>query len=372
MGLGMAYLPAIVTVSFYFEERRSLATGLAVCGSGIGTFVFAPLTDKLVQEYGWRGSLLILSGILLNCIICGAVFRPLPTPKVSTVKWAANNNVPSDETNQDTSIPLTVFPADGKRVSYAGMKLAVSNSSVDKQANGSMKLNVHASFDVKTEPQSNNDVKPNVQTMPQRSVSSNSMDITRNHGGSSLSVRSRTSSKKEDVSPMNRKDIFYTASLQNIPIYKSNPKLYQSSVMDITRVADDVDAQQKSDTTCESKMRNLLDCSLMLDICFLLFVFSNILTSIGMCVPYVFLADRAQVQLGSEHGSYLISIVGISNTIGRVVFGFLADFKWVNRLMLYNTVLVICGVGSLLSALCSTYVLLALYAGVFGLLIGRI
>jgi len=76
----MAYLPAIVAVSFYFEKRRSLATGIAVCGSGIGTFIFAPLTNALLEEYSWKGTVLIEAGILLNCILCGMVFRPLIIP----------------------------------------------------------------------------------------------------------------------------------------------------------------------------------------------------------------------------------------------------------------------------------------------------
>jgi hypothetical protein len=32
----MIYLPSMVIVSYYFQRRRALATGLAVCGSGIG------------------------------------------------------------------------------------------------------------------------------------------------------------------------------------------------------------------------------------------------------------------------------------------------------------------------------------------------
>ena len=44
LGLGLIYLPAIVSVSIYFEKKRAFATGIAVCGSGLGTFIFAPLT----------------------------------------------------------------------------------------------------------------------------------------------------------------------------------------------------------------------------------------------------------------------------------------------------------------------------------------
>jgi len=53
--------------------------GVAVAGSGVGTFVFAPLTDSLLTKYQWRGALVVCSAILLNVVVCGAVFRPLDT-----------------------------------------------------------------------------------------------------------------------------------------------------------------------------------------------------------------------------------------------------------------------------------------------------
>ena len=44
LGFGLIYLPAIVSVSMYFEKKRAFATGIAVCGSGLGTFIMAPVT----------------------------------------------------------------------------------------------------------------------------------------------------------------------------------------------------------------------------------------------------------------------------------------------------------------------------------------
>ena len=49
-GLSLCYVAAVVIVAYYFEQRRSLATGLSVCGGGIGTFIFAPLTAELISE----------------------------------------------------------------------------------------------------------------------------------------------------------------------------------------------------------------------------------------------------------------------------------------------------------------------------------
>ena len=71
-----------MSVTCYFEKKRSFATGIAVCGSGLGTFLFAPLTSHLVSEYSWKGALLIIAGLTLNCILFGALFRPLERPRV--------------------------------------------------------------------------------------------------------------------------------------------------------------------------------------------------------------------------------------------------------------------------------------------------
>ena len=69
LGFGLIYLPAIVTVNYYFESRRALATGIAVCGSGFGTFVFAPFSAFLLREYGWKGGNMLLAGVIFNAIV---------------------------------------------------------------------------------------------------------------------------------------------------------------------------------------------------------------------------------------------------------------------------------------------------------------
>ena len=69
IGFGLIYLPAIVSVGYYFEKKRALATGIAVCGSGFGTFVFAPVANILLENFDWKGANLILAGIILNCAV---------------------------------------------------------------------------------------------------------------------------------------------------------------------------------------------------------------------------------------------------------------------------------------------------------------
>ena len=53
LGFGLIYLPAIVSVSIYFEKKRAFATGIAVCGSGLGTFILSPFTKWWAFLFHW-------------------------------------------------------------------------------------------------------------------------------------------------------------------------------------------------------------------------------------------------------------------------------------------------------------------------------
>lgn len=58
------------------------------------------------------------------------------------------------------------------------------------------------------------------------------------------------------------------------------------------------------------------------------------------------LQDRARhLGISDKDSSYLLSVVGISNTVSRILLGYISDQPWVNRLYLYNIALTLCGIG---------------------------
>lgn len=75
LGLGLCYVTAVVSIAFWFDKKRTLAVGLGACGTGIGTFLYAPMTTYLIEEYGWRGACLLLAGTFFNMIVAGTVMR---------------------------------------------------------------------------------------------------------------------------------------------------------------------------------------------------------------------------------------------------------------------------------------------------------
>ncbi|MET0326854.1 MAG: MFS transporter [Ilumatobacteraceae bacterium] len=64
LGVGIAvacaYVPMVAAVGAWFVRRRTTALGVAVAGIGVGTLVLAPLSERLIDRYGWRTSYVVL------------------------------------------------------------------------------------------------------------------------------------------------------------------------------------------------------------------------------------------------------------------------------------------------------------------------
>ncbi|CAL8278560.1 monocarboxylate transporter 2 [Gadus morhua] len=82
-GLGLAFnlQPALTMIGKYFFKKRPIANGMAMAGSPVFLSTLAPFNQYLFNAFGWRGSFLILGGILLNCCVAGALMRPLVPPR---------------------------------------------------------------------------------------------------------------------------------------------------------------------------------------------------------------------------------------------------------------------------------------------------
>lgn len=325
-GFGLIYLPAIVCVTIYFEKKRSLATGIAVCGSGFGTFIFAPIITFLVKEYGWRGSMLILAAGVLECVIFGAMFRPLESPK----KTKRVNSIVIED-NKEESMQLSVSEVKERPRSIGHFTIP---RNIKFEENGNVP-NKHQNHEIQR------------LTLSQPLLTSTTHDNRplRSHHGSHHSSH-------HERGMIYKPDIFYQKSLQSIPA-ESSDMLHRrmSSLMKIKRSQ----AEEEGTKMCgcipcskETKdtLKEMLDFSLFCDILFVLFTISNFLTSVGFNIPYVFMISQAKsLGMDGEEASLLLSVIGIANTIGRIVLGYFADKPWVNRLYIYNICLALCGGG---------------------------
>ena len=60
----------------YFKKYRSLANGLALSGSSIGTFAIPPLLQFCLDNFQLQGTVLLIGGLYLNICVCGSLYRP--------------------------------------------------------------------------------------------------------------------------------------------------------------------------------------------------------------------------------------------------------------------------------------------------------
>ena len=83
LGVGIAvacaYVPMVALVGGWFEERRTLALGVAVSGIGLGTLTLPPATAALIEAIGWRDSYLVLASVGVVTLV-GCAFLVAPAP----------------------------------------------------------------------------------------------------------------------------------------------------------------------------------------------------------------------------------------------------------------------------------------------------
>ncbi|XP_004773339.1 monocarboxylate transporter 2 [Mustela nigripes] len=91
-GLGLAFnlQPALTIIGKYFYKKRPMANGLAMAGSPVFLSTLAPFNQYLFNTFGWKGSFLILGGILLNACVAGSLMRPVEPKQVAN---QSKNNI---------------------------------------------------------------------------------------------------------------------------------------------------------------------------------------------------------------------------------------------------------------------------------------
>ncbi|XP_033726450.1 monocarboxylate transporter 14-like [Pecten maximus] len=99
LGLSACYISASTSVGEYFDGKsKLLALSLISFGSGFGSTIFPYILNFLTRRYGWRGCLLIVSGLMANMVPCFAVCKPrnvgVSSPQATEAE-SSNNKRPS-------------------------------------------------------------------------------------------------------------------------------------------------------------------------------------------------------------------------------------------------------------------------------------
>ncbi|KAJ0177490.1 hypothetical protein K1T71_007499 [Dendrolimus kikuchii] len=428
-GLSLCYVAAVVIVAYYFDKKRSLATGISVCGSGIGTFIFAPLTYVLLDEYGWRGTTLILAGLFLNMAVCGLLFRDLPWTATMNEERAKERKR-RRERKRNKRYGSSVDSFSDSKSSAAGstkatadtMDIEVVTSPIVPQFSSLVDLPTYmtggegVSLEV-FELMSNrgrayailaqnypgmmlpsrsfsdsgrlHEQSPPRAVMSPGTISPGTMSpttVTRppepNTSSAPLGDKAALSlwlkrqggggSKKppaflKDLR-IHRHSLTYRGAMLNINRYR----LRASSCPNIFRNSMTTIAKEKVQWYAGlwdfwDLVVDVLDFSHFSNPAFLVFAMSNFLLYMWYDVPYVYIADNGLTMGFTEsQSSMLISVIGILNMFGEIILGWVGDWECVNPSLVYAFCMILCGLITLIMPLLSTYLGLASAAGAFG------
>lgn len=412
IGFCMVYIPAVVIIGFYFEKWRALATGVALCGSGVGTFIFAPLTNALLKNFGWRETLAIQGGIIMLCAIFGIAFRPIQ-PVTLQIADDFDDTTKNDANGRETSHPKQSRFHEGrfsKPLPEGRFAYSMPNSAHNTYMGNTPKHQYPTAADVfrgvNLERKSSNSSNRGIELKALRksqptTPNSETQQFSFNHNkelstvgeneeepenGKLLSQDSKkpivTRTRRHTVSerrptefaqkrhmissqetvhvvssrPMYRDDIFFTGSLRRIPQYQSQSSLaYHMSVTRLPTKQDILEERQSECRICGGEavrrtLANMLDISLLKSPSFMLLSFSGFLTMMGFFVPFTFLKPRA-VLAGMDENAALnvVSGIGLVNTIARVVCGTMSSFPSVKPLWLNNFAITAGGIATIFS-----------------------
>ncbi|CAF0906305.1 unnamed protein product [Adineta steineri] len=362
---GMVYLPSVVMVSFYFDKKRPIANGIVTAGTGIGALSFGPLADFLMGKLGWKTGMLIFAGIMLTCIVFGAIMKPLQPTRVPIKKdieletsvnsqYKKGQHTPSSavyrEKAGETNVPLLPPGDESARIS--------NPATVPGSNNGSSEIPAVTTVGMISSPLDQSQHKRTTSISSHTSVDSN---------GNRVGV-----SNPEDASrPLYKKDALFMGSKQQLhmshtSLNKTNP--YMSSVTNIPAATTEEKKKESAVQAFANILGAMTDLSILKNKQMLLICIGNIFSMLGYYLPIMCLISFAIEDMGVNQttASFLLTIFGFCNTIGRFAGGPIAMLPHLSALRVHNALLFTAGILTVLAAYAYNFTTCALYAGLMG------
>ena len=106
----------------------------------------------------------------------------------------------------------------------------------------------------------------------------------------------------------------------------------------------------------KAQLKSSCSLALFTNVPFLLVILANLFSTMGLYIPYMFLPKLAMSKAISKlDASFLLSAVGISNTIGRILTGLITDLPCVDPVVVTFIALGLGGVCPLVMVFCDPY-----------------
>ena len=86
------FVPLFSTIARWFVKRRSMMSGIAAAGIGLGMLIMPLLVNGLILAYNWRNSSMILGIIILVIVVSSAQFMKRDPGKVNQIAYGKDKS----------------------------------------------------------------------------------------------------------------------------------------------------------------------------------------------------------------------------------------------------------------------------------------
>uniref|UniRef100_A0A146KNZ0 Monocarboxylate transporter 12 n=1 Tax=Lygus hesperus TaxID=30085 RepID=A0A146KNZ0_LYGHE len=383
LGAGLSFPPGIYLVTSYFVKYRGLANGLAISGSAIGSIIFPPFINFLLQYYGYRGAVLILGGMTFNVIVAALLYDPVSMhmKKVRVVKDLENGDVattddkPTVEVTEDsdksTELALVSKPP-GKSEKESEQPLLIEHSG-RKLSAGFRKSNVNLeNYNIvrKVSSSSYAGRMHNVGSASQinRKISAHASPFigSTGHMPRNYSVASNMSSSSfRYVSTA-----FHGSTLVNLHHdFSSNQAIKKEEKSFFSCLPCCRSKDKKSTSEKEKKDGGVLE--LLKNPIYIIVLISNATNAIGY-VNFTIIAPSYAISLGFDRNkaAYLLSIISTTDLIGRIGGAALSDFLKLDKKVYFIGGFLVSGISLAILPLFTNYTIMGAVCAMFGLASG--
>ncbi len=96
------FVPLTSTIARWFIGRRSLMTGMAIAGIGIGSLFGPLLANRIIDSYGWRASFIVLGATVLVIVILAAQFLRRNPAEIGQKPYIGSMSTATRDSPQDS------------------------------------------------------------------------------------------------------------------------------------------------------------------------------------------------------------------------------------------------------------------------------
>ncbi|XP_071500449.1 monocarboxylate transporter 12-like [Diadema antillarum] len=406
VSVALIYNSSQVVVAYNFKRSHSRANSVASAGVGIGIMVLPPLLQLCINEYGWRGTLLLMSGVQAQLLVAALIFRPPAKKKRQLKSGSISQASKEDEGTAEPLVEVHKPSADSEQADIGEDCLTEAFTRPEKDFNSDLHLCDHSRENTPLAVTESASVSDTTQTIANNETSCSTAGTTDVHNSQDKSCDVTVHQDFEGESPESKPGANSENSVKEkgsyqVLVHVCNGKNMTTSTLvshnqnagnsngdlshqdsacredsPLSHAKEDGQLQweltdprgdgQSDSSSLQASAEQTSFCCRYLQtagwtlcrdsIGFTLFSICQVM--IGICYTAItahLVASAVDDGMEEQRASFLLSVFGIASLLGRLANGWLVDLKVISSVHLYIVSMAVLGGSAILSRATSAY-----------------